>query len=550
MSRGRFNLTASAICWAAILVCPVRPIAALQDANQIPADAQPNVDEAKLRGSLSKEIRQNKELRGSWAKVIVEAEKGLRVDLVIDADDKLGSQQDKLLRERVREYAGAKFSAFGPTLKLPVQALLAKIGTEARKDPLLTGVQVRDATFNSSRNAEGKLSLRLNGSLQNRDQLEILRKLCNEKWWPEVAGAPLAASTVIDTAPPANSTGGDDGLVVPPKTPGAAPPQESHLRSQLLKAIQKNPELKGSWALVKAEREGELQKSLQVILIVDSDSSIGSKQETELRNLVRQFDNSNTVLIGTKPEKLPVTALLKKIQIQTEDNPHLLGIRVHEISFSNRNATGQSSPKPATAKATTTGAGVPAKEPADSQDQSDDKIKLYLKLTGTALNTAQVQILIALCNDKWWPEIRNADQGSSKKVNLTIDAIILRDTSNNSDGMVLHAPAKETAAGNFQVGMDAFLKQDYEKSLTSFTLASQEDPNRMDFKYWRIATLIALKKHDRAQEIVNRLAPSGNQVNPYRTSEVQRSLERLNGSIRTPIRQELELMVRQAVHMP
>lgn len=322
MSFGRWKLAASSLCWLTLVLCQIGSVAALE---RLQASAEGVVDEARLREELATAVQQNPDLRGSWAKVIVEQDKSLRVVLVVDSAPAVGTRQEKILRELVRKIAGRDFDNFGETEKLPVGSLLAKIVTQSEDDPRLAGVRILDAHFYPREGLAGQLFLKLNGSISNLDQAEILRTLCNEKLVPLVMGTETSSPSIVVDTDPATSTG------------------ESNV------------------------------------------------------------------------------------------------------------------------------------------------------------------------------------------------------------GLVVRPLSSIAASMSFVTGMDAFVQQDYNKALAYLTYAGQDDPRRDEIKYWRVAALIALDQHDRARDIVRKLTPPNRSKVPYFSSHVLSSLERINGPVRTPIRQQLDAMVREAI---
>jgi hypothetical protein len=282
---------------------------------------------------------------------------------------------------------------------------------------------------------------------------------------------------------------------------------EAKLRTTLADAVRQDPILRGSWVKVIVEED----KSLRVVLVVDLDKSIGSQQEARLRDLVKLNTDAKFDRFGPT-EKLPVAALLTKIIHQTEDDPQLAGVRIRDAYFTPRSTPEQ----------------------------------LYLKLRGSILKMDQAETLRTLCNDKWLLEVI----GPVLAATMIVDTDPVMGSENAEDGLTLRTLSPAAASAEFQSGIDAFIKQDYPKSLKSLTMATQDDPNRPEIKYWCCAALIALKQHDRAREIVKKLTPTNQGRNPYYSSQVLRSLERINGANRTPIRQELDTMVRNALSSP
>ncbi len=280
---------------------------------------------------------------------------------------------------------------------------------------------------------------------------------------------------------------------------------EAKLREELAAAVQQNPDLRGSWAKVVVEQD----KSLRVILVVDSARAVGSRQEKKLQELVRKIAGRDFNDFG-ETEKLPVGALLAKIVTQTEDDPRLAGVRVLDAHFYPRE-------------------GLPG--------------QLFLKLNGTISNLDQTEILRTLCNEKLVPLV----MGTEISPSIVVDTDPVTSTGESNVGLVVRPPSSSAASMSFVTGMEAFIQQDYNKALAYLTYAAQDDPRRDEIKYWRIAALIALDQHDRAREIVRKLTPPNRSKVPYFSSHVLSSLERINGPIRTPIRQQLDMMVREAI---
>jgi hypothetical protein len=550
MSRFRLSATVGACCWMSLLPAPGVSILAAENLRQATGETQSPIDEAQLRGSISKEIRQNAELRGSWVKVFGDSEQGFRVTLVVDSETAVGSKQETQLRALVLKLAGAKFTSFNPTEKVPVRALLKKIASETSKAPQFAGLQIRDARFSSSGSVQGQLNLLLNGSASKADQAEVLEKLCNEKWWPAIAGTKLASTMTVGTSDIECSRAGEERTVKPNVPRRVGRPDESRLRSELPKLILKTPEVRGSWAIVKTVDEDESLNSLYVMLVVDSDESIGKSQEAELRKLVGQVAGSDFNMIRRMSEKLPIAALLTKIRTETEDDPRLVGTRILTIACANRSTPVSVKPQSVQKSSTKGAKPIPTTKSVETKQPVSSKPKLFLRLNGSVTDRMQAELLGQLCNEKWLPAILSATPGASKFFDVSVDAVISETPAEKSEGMTLRVALQMAAVEFFDRGIDAFLQQKYQQALENLTLATQDDPSRPEIKYWRVAALIALKQDRRAREVIKRMTPANNAPNPYYTSEVLKSLERLNGGTRSRIRQQLDSMVREAVSGP
>lgn len=280
---------------------------------------------------------------------------------------------------------------------------------------------------------------------------------------------------------------------------------EARLRGDLAKAVRENPDLRGSWARITIEED----KSMRVGLVVDSDSVVGARQEKLLRELVKQYAGSNFDNFEKQTERLPIGAILARIVTETEDDSKLAGVRVLNAHFYPRE-------------------GQPG--------------QLFLKLNGSISNVDQSEILRKLVNEKLVPEFLGEQAAM-----LIVDTDPATSSADSDVGMVVRPLSTGAASMCFETGMEAFIQQDYNKALTYLNCAVQNDPKRDEIKYWRVATLIALKQNDRAEEIVKKLTPANRVRVPYFSARVLSSLERINGPIRTPIRQQLDFMVRQAI---
>ena len=109
MSLGRFKLAALVLGWQAILPCQFDTLSAQERVPEATGATEKVVDEkvvdeAKLRPALSDAVRRIPELRGSWAKVVVQPDLPLEVVLVVDADPAVGARQEELLREVVKKH--------------------------------------------------------------------------------------------------------------------------------------------------------------------------------------------------------------------------------------------------------------------------------------------------------------------------------------------------------------------------------------------------------------------------------------------------------------
>ena len=208
---------------------------------------------------------------------------------------------------------------------------------------------------------------------------------------------------------------------------------------------------------------------------------------------------------------LPVGALLLKIVTASEDDPALAGVRIVDAYF--------------------------YRSPGAMEDE------LNLKLNGSIADIGQAEILRKACNEKWLPDIMRDVKESS----IRVDTDPPPSAADSDMGLMVRPSSTAAASVCFTTGMEAFMREDYEKSLKYLTYATQDDPKRTEIKYWRVAALIALGENERAEQIVKKMTPANRARPPYYSSRVLSSLEPLNGPKRTVIRQQLDLMVRQAV---
>lgn len=291
----------------------------------------------------------------------------------------------------------------------------------------------------------------------------------------------------------------------PQATEKPEPFDEAALRQALSDAVRKDTALHGSWARVNVGPD----KDLEIVLVIDSDPTVGAAQEKLLREIVRKNTSAKFDKFGPS-EKLPVAALLTRIITEAEDNQSLAGIRVTDAYYYPR-------------------------------DTTEDR--LYLKLVGSLTSVHQAETLRKVCNEKLVPAVLGEKQAST----LIIDTDPVTDPSELDLGLTLRQPSREGASNDFSLGMEAFIAADYPKALSLLTAASQDDIRRAEIKYWRAAALIAVKREDRAREIVRQLTPTNGNKVPYYTSDVLHSLERLNGPTRRLIRQKLDALVREAL---
>ena len=180
-------------------------------------DAQPPVDEAKLRGEISRAAKDDQVLRGSWATVEFEADKSFTVTLWVDANPERRKPQEDAWRKLIHQYAGKDFNNFHPTKVIPVTQFLERLRLECEEDWDLNGIRIDYAFFYPRTPTE--LGLRLVGTAIKADLTEKLTNLCADKLVEEVFGSDIADLLIVNADP---VKGMDDGMLVFPRSEDVA----------------------------------------------------------------------------------------------------------------------------------------------------------------------------------------------------------------------------------------------------------------------------------------------------------------------------------------
>jgi hypothetical protein len=266
---------------------------------------------------------------------------------------------------------------------------------------------------------------------------------------------------------------------------------EKDLRSELMSAVKTNPKLHGAWIELTIDRDAATRAALRctIDVMIDKDSAVAKQQRDEIDRIARKSLKDYPYRVA-EIARLPIHGFLKRLQARIDLDPKLAGTQIDDAWFS------------------------------DSSSEAQGDWQMFLELAGCVAADEQRTTVIDLANKLIEDEL----QESAIHVKTLADSVPVEHRKDSG----------ELASHSFNQGTEHFFHREFDTAYRLFTQAARDAPERVEYQYWRVLSLLGSRRDDDATVLLENLIKQRIAVNksPRMESVVYRSLERVRGPIR------------------